>query len=88
MLDDGTDPPVWQSVLLLNVVAFPVRVLSSWLSNWWGGLATGGMRVFLQITTGESPCLLLLRVHFRSQEAWRDIITILQASVCSLRRDF
>jgi len=75
--------PIWLSVLLLNVVALLVGVFfSSWPSNWQGCIG-----ILLGITAGESPCLLLLRVHLRSHEAWCDTITVLQASVCSLRRD-
>ena len=56
--------------------------LFSWHRNWWDG-----MGVFLGITVRESPCLLLFCIHFQDQEAWREIISTLQVSVCSLRRD-
>ena len=43
------------------------------------GLASSrvALGVFLGIAAGEIPLLLSLRVHFQSEDAWRDIITIL-----------
>ena len=51
---------------------FVGECFSSWPSDWQG--CTG---VFLGITIGRTPRLLLLRVHLRSQDVWRDIITVL-----------
>jgi len=74
--------------LMMGLIPCRLLLLCQWEFFSRASSRRNGVEGFVRISTGESPCLPSLWVHLRSQKARRDIITVLQALVCSLRRDF
>ena len=75
MLDNGSNPLIWPTALLLNIVALPA-------SNWreiWGYSSRSLLK--------DHPFFLLFKFIFGVKNFGGDIIIVLHASIFNLKRD-